>query len=155
VAKGSRIRTLSRDDGWFDGHGTADLRAWLRFWEDETRSAGRAEEAASEDPKFKGMTRQDHIAMIKAEISARETARQGRPRAEITSTQRAQLSQLAKRAATTEAKATQARRDLYYGIRQAHAEGASVRVIAEVVGLSPARVQALLHQPLRRMTSDA
>ena len=104
MTKGSRIKTLSRDDGWFDGHGTADLRAWLRFWENENRSEGRAEEAALEDPeRFAGMKREDHIAMIKAEIEARATNGRGRPRAELpprdapSSSNTPRMSQAAKR----------------------------------------------------------
>jgi hypothetical protein len=147
MAQGSRIKTLSRDDGWFDGKGTADLRAWLRFWMDEKQSAGRAEEMAAEDPGLFGkMKRADHIAMIEAEISARETRRSGRPRAELSTARRGALIQLAEQAASSEAKAAQDRHDLEREIRAARGDGASVRVIAEVVGLSPARVHALTHE---------
>ena len=83
--------------------------------------------------------------MIRAEIEAREQAKSGRLRAELTSARRARLVEQAERAARSEAKATEARSDLQREIREAHAEGASVRVIAEVVGLSPARVQVVLH----------
>jgi len=57
---------------------------------------------------------------------------------------RTELIKLADRVAIAEERATEARRDLQSGIGEAHAEGASVRVIPDVVGLSPARVQALL-----------
>src|SRR5262245_43660878 len=106
MGKGSRIKTLSRDDGWFDGHGTKDLSAWLRFWTDEEKSRGRAEEAAKEDPaRFGGMKREDHIAMIQAEIEAREAKRRGRPRAELSDARRRELRKAAERLARREAQA--------------------------------------------------
>jgi hypothetical protein len=82
--------------------------------------------------------------MFKAEIEARAEQRRGRPRAELTEARRAQLTALAEEVASAEARATQARLYLQRGMGEAHAEGASVRVIAEVVGLSPGRVQAVL-----------
>jgi hypothetical protein len=147
MTTGSRITTLSRNDGWFDGHGTADLRAWLRFWKDDAHSEGRAEDLSAQEPeRFGGMGRKDHIAMIEAEIAAREAKRRGRPRAEISDAQRAELIVLVERAARSGAQAVEDRRDLHRGIREARESGASVRVIAEVVGFSPARVQALAHR---------
>lgn len=78
----SKIKTLSRTDGWFDGVGTADLRAWLRFWKNEKRSKGRALEASKQDAKFATMYRKDHVAMLEAEIEARTAARtKGGPQA--------------------------------------------------------------------------
>jgi hypothetical protein len=71
----------SRPPGWtikgrtsseFDGRTLPTLREWLKFWLDERRSAGRAEEMTREDPeRFAGRTRDDHIRMIEAEIVAR------------------------------------------------------------------------------------
>jgi hypothetical protein len=76
------VNAASRPQGWtirgsttseFDGVTLPTLRAWLRFWEDERRSAGRAEEMARENPDlYTGRTRLDHIRMIKNEIAARE-----------------------------------------------------------------------------------
>jgi hypothetical protein len=147
MAQGSRIKTLSRDDGWFDGKGTADLRAWLRFWMDEEQSAGRAEEMASEEPaRFGKMRRADHIAMIEAEIKERETRKRGRPRGELSNSRRVELSRLAEQVARIEARADEARHNLQHAIREALEDGASRRVVAEVVGLSPARVHALAHE---------
>jgi hypothetical protein len=46
--------------------------------------------------------------------------------------------------ATEKVRVTRRWRDLRVEMQRAHVEGASVRVIADVVGLSPARMQALL-----------
>lgn len=66
----------------FDRVTLPSLRAWLKFWKDENRSAGRAEEMARENPqRYAGRTREDHISMIEAEIVAREQRRSERRRA--------------------------------------------------------------------------
>jgi hypothetical protein len=75
ASNGGKIKTLSRDDGWFDGYTTTTLRGWLRFWKNDEESKGRAMEMARENPeKFGSMEREDHIRMIELEISARESA---------------------------------------------------------------------------------
>ena len=71
----------SQQPGWtikgkttpeFDGVTLPTLRYWLKFWRDDRRSAGRAEEMMREDPgRYAGRTREDHIRMIEAEITAR------------------------------------------------------------------------------------
>src|SRR5438046_668378 len=53
--KGKNISTLSTTEGmpegWFDNYGTPDLRTYLKFWEDEKRSAGKAEQLLATEPE--------------------------------------------------------------------------------------------------------
>lgn len=69
-----KVKSLTNGD-WFAGYGTADLRAWLRFWKNEKRSKGHALELAEKDPRFAEMYRADHIRMLEEEIAARDAAR--------------------------------------------------------------------------------
>jgi len=69
----------------------------------------------------------------------------GRPRQELTPTRKRELERLAARVAVHHSDLRSARAELAAIARQAAAEGASVRAIAEAVGLSRPRVHELLH----------
>lgn len=58
----------------FDGVGTPDLRAWLRYWCNEGKSLAEA--------RARGLDRHDEIARLQAEINARYDAGQARKPAE-------------------------------------------------------------------------
>jgi hypothetical protein len=75
------------------------------------------------------------------------SARAGRPRSELTDVQRAALQQLAARVARVHADLAAARIELAAAARVAHSEGASIRAIAEVVGLSRPRVHEMIAAP--------
>ncbi len=62
----SRLRGLTHPV--WDGVTLPTLRYWLRWWEAETKSAGRVEA---------GWGREEQIVRLKAEIAAREAARRG------------------------------------------------------------------------------
>ena len=57
-------------DPEYDGVGTPDLRAWLRYWCDERKS--------SEQARMLGLSRQEEIERLQAEINARYDAGQAR-----------------------------------------------------------------------------
>src|SRR5436189_202916 len=69
-----KVKSLTNGD-WIAGYGTADLRAWLRFWTNEKRSKGHALELANKDERFIDMKREDHVRMLTEEIAARDAAR--------------------------------------------------------------------------------
>jgi len=69
-----QVKSLTNGD-WFVGYGTADLRAWLRFWKNEKRSKGHALELAGQDERFAELKREDHVRMLEEEIAARDAAR--------------------------------------------------------------------------------
>lgn len=88
VPTGKNIQTLTEagnggmPEGWFDNFGTPDLRSYLKFWEDEKKSAGKAEHLLAQDPeKWAWLpNRAAHIAALREEISLREAKRsQGGP----------------------------------------------------------------------------
>ena len=68
----------------------------------------------------------------------------GRPRRELTPARRRVLERLATQVAWCHAELSAARAELLVSAREAYAEGASVRAIAEAVGLSRPRVHELL-----------
>jgi hypothetical protein len=72
-------------------------------------------------------------------------ARGGRPRQELTPTRKRELEHLAARVAAHHGDLRSARADLVASARDAAAEGASVRAIAEAVRLSRPRVHELLN----------
>jgi hypothetical protein len=71
-------------------------------------------------------------------------ARVGRPRQELTSAHTKTLDRLASRVERHNEKLAIARVELAAAIREAYAEGASIRAIAEAVRLSRPRVHELL-----------
>lgn len=86
VPKGKNISTLSTTEGmpegWFDNYGTPDLRTYLKFWEDEKRSAGKAEHLLATEPeKWAWLPdREAHVKALREEIALREAKRsQGGP----------------------------------------------------------------------------
>ena len=72
-------------------------------------------------------------------------ARVGRPRRELTPARKRVLERLATRVARHQGDLSAARAELAAAARTAHAEGGSVRAIAEAVGLSRPRVHELLN----------
>jgi hypothetical protein len=57
-------------DPEFDGVGTPDLRAWLRYWCDKRKSA--------EEARVRRPSPRDEVARLRAEINARYQAGQAR-----------------------------------------------------------------------------
>jgi len=74
--------------------------------------------------------------------------RVGRPRKELTAPRKRALERLATRVARHRTNLSAARAELAVAAREAHADGASVRAIAEAVGLSRPRVHELLDDEL-------
>ena len=71
-------------------------------------------------------------------------ARTGRPRKELSASRKRTLERLAIRVTRHRADLGAARAEMAAAVREAHAEGASMRAIAEAVGLSRPRVHELL-----------
>src|SRR5262245_6124395 len=78
------------------------------------------------------------------ETAGNSPAKIGRPRRDLTPARKRALERLAIRVARRHGDLSAARADLADAAREAHAEGASVRAIAEAVGLSRPRVHELL-----------
>ncbi len=90
------------------------------------------------------------------ETAGNSRAKVGRPRRELTPARQRALERLATRLARRRGDLSAARTDLAVAAREARAEGASVRAIAEAVGLSRPRVHELLSDksgPLSRAES--
>ena len=91
-----------------------------------------------------GSVRRADTVGVMNETAGNSRAKVGRPRRELTSARKRVLGRLARRVARHHGDLKEARTDLAVAAREAHAEGASVRAIAEAIGLSRPRVHELL-----------
>lgn len=91
-----------------------------------------------------GFVRRVDSVGVMNETAGNSGAKVGRPRRELTPARKRVLERLATRVARRHGDLSAARADLAVAGREAHAEGASVRAIAEAVGLSRPRVHELL-----------
>jgi hypothetical protein len=91
-----------------------------------------------------GFVRRANTVGVMNETAGNSHAKVGRPRRELTPARKRVLERLATRVARRHGDLNAARADLAVAAREAHTEGASVRAIAEAVGLSRPRVHELL-----------